>query len=68
MAHVKFSDPFPRLIYECARDIGFAILVGVGLMLASAASAKSINPNMHFQQDRQYVLYIDLADVARKES
>lgn len=61
MAQVKSSDPFPRLIHECARDIGLAILVGGGLMLASTVSANSINPAMHFQQDPQHVGYNDLS-------
>ncbi|MBL4796421.1 MAG: hypothetical protein JKY50_03300 [Oleispira sp.] len=68
MAQVKSSDPFPRLIHECVRDIGLAILVGAGLMLASTVSAKSINPTMHFQQDPQHVEYNDLAHVILKEA
>lgn len=62
------NDPFLRLSHECVRDIGLSILVGVGLMLASVASAKSINPTMHFQQDPQHVEYNGLAHVILKEA
>ncbi len=67
-SQVKSSDPFLRLSHECIRDIGLSILVGVGLMLASVASAKSINPTMHFQQDPQHVEYNGLAHVILKEA
>ena len=66
--HAKSSDPFLRLSHECVRDIGLSILVGVGLMLASVASAKSINPTMHFQQDPQHMEYNGLAHVILKEA
>ena len=68
MAQVKSSDPFPRLIHECVRDIGLAILVGATLLLASTVSAKSTNPTMHFQQDPQHVEYNGLAHVILKEA
>lgn len=62
------SDPFLRLSHECIRDIGLSILIGVGLMFASVANAKSINPTMHFQQDPQHVEYNGLAHVILKEA
>ncbi len=68
MKMAKFSDPFPRLIHECARDIGLSILVGLGLIMASVASAASINPTLKFQQDPQHVEYNDLAHVILKEA
>lgn len=68
MANIKSSDLFPHLIHECIRDIGLAILMGLGLIMASQASAKSINPTMHFQQDPQHVEYNGLAHVILKEA
>ena len=62
----KINDPLPRLMHECARDIGLSILIGLGLMLASAVNAAAVNPSLYFQQDSQLVkssvnLYYDCA-------
>jgi hypothetical protein len=68
MAQVKFSDLFSRLIDVCSWNISLAMLMSISLILAPAASAKSINPTMHFQQDPQHVEYNGLAHVILKEA
>lgn len=64
----RLIDPLPRLIKECARDIGLSILLGMGLMLASVVNASSINPTLTFQQDPQHIEYNGLAQVILKEA
>lgn len=64
----KLIDPLPRLIHECARDIGLSILMGLGLMFASVVNAGSINPTLTFQQDPQHSEYNGLAQVILKEA
>ncbi len=64
----RFSDPLPRLMHECIRDIGAAIILGVGLTIASVVNAASINPSLTFQQDPQYAEYNRLAHVILKEA
>jgi len=64
----KLTDPLPRLMHECIRDIGAAIFLGIALMIASVANAASINPTLTFQQDPQYAEYNRLAHVILKEA
>lgn len=58
----------PKLIHECIRDVGLAIFIGIALMIASVANAKSINPTLQFQSAIDHQEYNRLAQVILKKA